>query len=64
MTFTEAQLTKFKALYKKHFNEELSQEDAYDKAQKLILIMQIVYKPITVTQYNQVLESRKRLAMG
>ena len=64
MIFTEAQLTKFKALYKKHFDEELSQDDAYDKAQKLVLMMSIVYKPITVTQYHQVLESRKRLAMG
>lgn len=64
MIFTEVQLTKFKALYKKHFDEELSTEDAYDKAQKLVLMMSIVYKPITVTQYHQVLESRKRLAMG
>lgn len=64
MIFTEAQLNKFKALYKKHFNEELSPEDAYDKAQKLVLMMSIVYKPITVTQYHQVLERRKQLAMG
>jgi len=64
MIFTEAQLTKFKTLYKKHFNEELSQEDAYDKAQKLVLMMSIVYKPMTVTRYNQVLERRKQLAMG
>jgi hypothetical protein len=64
MIFTEAQLTKFKALYKKHFDEELSQEDAYDKAQKLVLMMSIVYKPMTVTRYQQVLERRKQLAMG
>ena len=64
MIFTETQLTKFKALYKKHFDEELSPEDAYDKAQKLVLMMSIVYKPMTVTRYHQVLERRKQLAMG
>jgi hypothetical protein len=61
--FTETQLTKFKALYKKHFGEELSPEDAYEKATKLIRMMQIVYKPITKTQYQQVMEDKRQLGL-
>jgi len=64
LIFTEAQLDKFKALYKKHFNEELSQQDAYDKAVKLVRMMQIVYKPITQAQYDQVMARRRELALG
>ncbi len=63
MHLTDKQLTEFKALYKKHFGEELGQQDALDKAMKLLVMMKIVYKPITVEQYNQVQESRKRLGL-
>ena len=61
--FTETQLTKFKALYKKHFGEELSPEDAYEKATKLIRMMQIVHKPMTLKQYHQVVERQRQLAV-
>jgi hypothetical protein len=60
---TDEQLAKFKALYKKHFGEELTEQDALDKAIKLVRIMEIVYKPMTIERYNQVQESRKRLRM-
>lgn len=61
MFLTDKQLTKFKALYKKHFDEDLTPEDAYEKATKLVRMMQIVYKPMTVAQYLQVMEDKKRL---
>jgi hypothetical protein len=60
---TDKQLAKFKALYKAHFSEDLSPQDALDKAMKLLVMMKIVYKPITVEQYNQVQESRKQLGL-
>lgn len=58
---TSERLTKFKALYKKHFGEDLTEQDALDKAIKLVRIMEIVYKPMTVEQYKQVQERRKQL---
>lgn len=56
-------MAKFKALYKAHFGEDLGPQDALDKAMKLLVMMKIVYKPMTVEQYNRVQESRKRLGL-
>ncbi|MFH2022636.1 MAG: hypothetical protein ABIJ33_05190 [Patescibacteria group bacterium] len=60
---TDKQMAKFKTLYKSHFDEDLSPQDALDKAMKLLVMMKIVYKPMTVEQYNRVQESRKRLGL-
>ena len=56
---TDKQMAKFKALYKAHFGKDLTPQDALDKAMKLLVMMKIVYKPMTVEQYNQVQERRK-----
>lgn len=61
MNISEAQLTSFKALYKKHFGEELSQEEALEKALKLVRMMQLVYKPITKEQYQQVIKRQQQI---
>ena len=61
MKISEAQLTTFKALYKQHFGEELSQEDALEKALKLVRMMQIVYKPIAKEQYQKVIKRQQQI---
>lgn len=61
MHITNNQLSKFKALYRAHFGESLSSQEALDKAMKLLVMMKIVYKPMTVEQYKQVQERRKQL---
>ena len=61
MNISEAQLTRFKVLYKQHFDEELSQKDAYEKALKLIRMMKLVYKPITREQYQQVIKRQQQI---
>lgn len=61
MKISEAQLTSFKALYKQHFGEELSQKDALEKALKLVRMMQLVYRPITEEQYQQVIKRQQRI---
>ena len=45
-------LEKFKKLYKKHFHEELSDEDALEKAIRLRRMVEIVYQPITEKEYE------------
>lgn len=64
MHISDKQLAKFKALYKSHFGEDLTPQDALDKAIKLVRMMEIVYKPMTVKQYQQVLERRRKLGLG
>lgn len=61
MKISEAQLTSFKALYKQHFGEELNQEDALEEALKLVRMMQLVYKPITKKQYQQVIKRQQQI---
>jgi hypothetical protein len=43
---TKEDLEKFKALYKKHFDKELTDQEALDQAIKLLTIVDIVYRPI------------------
>jgi len=61
MNISEAQLTSFKVLYKQHFGEELNHKDAYEKALKLVRMMQLVYKPITKEQYQQVIKRQQQM---
>jgi hypothetical protein len=56
---SDERIAKFQALYKKHFSQELTKEDAYEKAVKLIRMVQLVYKPITEKEYQEWQERRK-----
>jgi len=40
-------LKEFKAIYKKKFDIELSDQDALESATKLLKLVEIVYKPMT-----------------
>jgi hypothetical protein len=50
---SDERIAKFQALYKKHFNEDLSKEEAYDLGAKLLRMVQLVYKPITEKEYQE-----------
>ena len=39
------QIEKFQFLYKEHFGEEISQEEAIEKGMKLVDLMKLTYKP-------------------
>jgi len=52
-------LEEFKIIYKERFNIELSDQDALDKATKLLRLIEIVYKPITKEEYGKLQERRK-----
>lgn len=49
---TDRQILKFQFLYKKHFNKEISQEEAYEKGSKLIRLFELIYKPMTQEEFN------------
>ncbi|MDD4110594.1 MAG: hypothetical protein PHS54_03465 [Clostridia bacterium] len=51
---TDKQLEEFQLLYKKHFGEELSKQDALEKAISLINLVKIVYgKEVTKQRYSK-----------
>ena len=57
--FSDEQVTKFQSLYKTHFGKSISREEAYDQGLKLLRLIEIIYKPMTETDY-QLLQKRRQ----
>ena len=60
MQITDAQITKFQTLYKKHFDEGISRERAHEELIPLVRMMQLIYKPMTKADYERLQERRRR----
>ena len=56
MKILDSDITKFQALYIKHFNIKLDKLEAMDKLSKLVRQMEIVYQPITLKQLKELVE--------
>jgi len=50
---TEADVLKFKKLYKAKFGEELNRDEAYRKLALLVRQMELIYQPVTKTQLEE-----------
>jgi len=61
MQFSPQDIKSFKTMYKKAFNQNLDDKEAYDKATNLIRIFQLVYKPITQKEMTATLNRQKEL---
>ncbi len=55
---SDEQVTKFQVLYKKQFGREITKEEALEKGVKLVRMMQLIYKPMTKEEYEQVQKRR------
>ena len=53
------QITEFQTLYKNRFGKEISREEAYEQGAKLMRLVELIYKPMTETEYQQ-LQIRRR----
>lgn len=51
----------FKAIYKKQFKKDLTDQEALEKATSLINLMRIIYKPMTKDEYETVQKRIKEL---
>jgi hypothetical protein len=49
----------FIEIYKNRFNKELSYEEATQKANTLLRMVELIYKPMTVQEYNNLQKRRK-----
>lgn len=56
---TSEQVTKFQIIYKKRFGKEISREEAYEKGEKLFRLVNLIYKPMTKTEYQRLQERRR-----
>ncbi len=53
MVLSGKNISSFQILYKEEFKEEISEEEAYDQAVKLIELVRAIYKPITKEDYKK-----------
>lgn len=56
MQLSELKIKQFQELYKNRFNVELSKQEALEKSEKLIRLLELIYKPITKQQLHQLQE--------
>jgi hypothetical protein len=61
MYLLDEEVTQFQELYKKEFGEELERHDARDRFTKLVRLMEIIYKPMTQKEYDDVQKHIKEL---
>jgi len=59
MLLTEAQITRFQELYENRFRKKISKKEALEKGIKLVRLMQIVYKPISKKDYQELQKRRE-----
>lgn len=45
MPLTEPQIEKFQELYRQHFGEEISEDDAREKGERLVELIRLIRKP-------------------
>lgn len=55
---SDEQIKSFQLLYKNRFGKEIGYDEAYEKGNKLLRLVQLIYKPMTEKEY-QVLEERR-----
>ena len=60
---TNEQVDKFQDIYRKRFGKEISRADALEKGIKLVRLMEIIYKPITEKEFEE-LQKRRSKIMG
>jgi hypothetical protein len=63
MQLTDKDIENFQALYKKHFNKDISRAEALAKGTQLLTLMKAVYKPMTQEEYDFT-QARRKSTMG
>ncbi len=58
MLLLDADISKFQELYKARFGVDISREEALAKGTQLIRLMEIVYKPMTPEEHEQIHKRR------
>ncbi|MFA5232523.1 MAG: hypothetical protein WC410_02560 [Candidatus Paceibacterota bacterium] len=56
---SEKALKEYKAIYKKEYGVDLSDEEALEQATKLLNLMKIIYKPISKEDYEKLQKRRE-----
>ena len=57
---SDEQITKFQTIYKNRFGKNISREEAYEKGAKFIRLVELIYKPMSETEYKQLKNRREQ----
>jgi hypothetical protein len=57
---SDERIKKFQTLYKNRFGKEISREEAYEQGVKLMRLVELIYKPMTEKEYQQLQEYRRK----
>ena len=58
---SDEQITKFQTIYKNRFGKEISREEVYEQGVKLMRLVELIYKPMTETEYKKLQERRREI---
>jgi hypothetical protein len=53
-------LEKYKAIYRRQFKKDISDQEALEQATKLLNLMRLIYKPMTKADFDMLEERRKK----
>lgn len=56
---SDEMITEYQELVKKRFNREISREEALENGTKLLRLVELIYKPMTEAEYQQLQERRR-----
>lgn len=56
---TQEQLEKYKKIYKDYYKKDIPNEEAMDQAISLLRLVELIYKPMTVEDYEKLQERRR-----
>lgn len=62
MGLSEERIKSFQALYKKILNKDISRDEAFEKGSDLLRCVQLIYKPMTKKEWEQL--QKRRLETG
>jgi len=61
MNIKQSHVDKFKQLYEATFNEEIICEEAFDQCLKLVLLVNELYQPISVIDFDRIQARRRQM---
>jgi len=61
MNIKQSHVDKFKKLYEATFNEEIICEEAFDQCLKLVLLVNELYQPISVIDFDRIQARRRQM---
>ncbi|MCX6740841.1 MAG: hypothetical protein NTY61_00360 [Candidatus Parcubacteria bacterium] len=57
---SDEQIIKYQEMVRKRYNREISREEAIENGTKLLRLVELIYKPMTKEEYEQLQERRRQ----